>query len=84
MEGGGGAAGAPPRPKLCKGGHRYDYWTCSACAEAKNHGEGITSRAPIHTKSRPATGRSWRQKWYDTQAKTLAKLRAEGVRDAET
>ena len=76
-----GGLGEPGHlPKLCKGGYGYDYWTCSACAEAKNYGEGITNRAKKQTASRPQVGASWCQRWYDTQAKTLASLRAEEKR----
>ena len=69
----GGLGDPTPPPRLCKE-HRYERSVCSACAEEKNHGEKIRTR-PRPTKSRPSTGRSYRQEWYDTQAKTLEELR---------
>jgi len=66
----------PPKKLLCVR-HKYDRHTCSACAENKNHGDRETttrSSAP-YTKSRPKEGLSWRQAWYDRQAKILEHLR---------
>jgi len=67
---------SPPVKSLCRR-HKYDIHTCSACAENKNHGDKETTQAvrTRYTKSRPKEGLSWRQAWYDRQAKTLEHLR---------
>ncbi len=72
-----GGLGEPtPRLKLCRS-HHFDRQKCPACIDAKNH--GASSTAPWGTtyrrKSRPEVGASFRQTWYDRQAKTLEKLR---------
>jgi len=67
---------SPPKKLLCVR-HKYERHTCSACAENKNHGDKETTPrgSPSYSKSRPKEGLSWRQAWYDRQAKILEHLR---------